>query len=419
MTLRKSTSSTEGGGKTSSRVYAVSLCRRDRPRGEGRGATLVLALVFLTAIGLIVGGLASWTANDLHDTVVFQNARSADFALNSGTQLAIQNIRYNPLLNSGQTLNASPPHIAGGAAQGPCLRVKVTTLPCGVAPSRMRRGPFRLCRRQRHVRSPSPLVYSRPARRQSLLNPRPRHCRDSYVASPGLQTVVSFNNFRANISDQCPPACGASMTIDSSTAGTIDPTVTGLATTPSTSPTEGPVTGGTALTITGTGFVSGATAVYFVDQGATPPIITTIQPANVTFGSSTSISVTTPAQTTSANYDIVVSTPSGLSPDGPQYAYIPIAPTITSITPNTGSASGGTAVTINGSGFLSNLNGDLTQVIFTDTQTGPPPITAPNLTVKLNWHRDQRHGTLHHHGDYLLRDRKDDTGWHNRPECKF
>ena len=107
-------------------------------RGNGRndtGATLILALLFLVVIGLLVGGLASWTANNLTDAVTFQNARSSELALNSATQLAIQNIRYQPLLNAGQTLNANPPSYCWGAGptsqtpptQGPTVEVWCST----------------------------------------------------------------------------------------------------------------------------------------------------------------------------------------------------------------------------------------------------------------------------------------------------
>ena len=86
-------------------------CGRDR--GES-GAALVLALLFLVVIGLIVGGLSSWTANSLTNSLHFQTDRSAQYALSSTSQVAIQNIRYTPLLGSNQTLNASPPSYCWG-----------------------------------------------------------------------------------------------------------------------------------------------------------------------------------------------------------------------------------------------------------------------------------------------------------------
>ena len=82
------------------------------------------------------------------------------------------------------------------------------------------------------------------------------------AASPGLQTNVTFDDYSAaNPSVNpgvciSPPngTCGQGMTINSSTTGTVNPSVTSL----SPSPAVGPLTGGTALTVTGTGFVMGS-----------------------------------------------------------------------------------------------------------------------------------------------------------------
>src|SRR5579864_4506700 len=76
-------------------------------RRDETGASLIMALMALTVSGLLVGGLASWTASDLNNTVHFNQSRSAQFALSSATHAAVQSIRYSPLLGVGQTLNAS------------------------------------------------------------------------------------------------------------------------------------------------------------------------------------------------------------------------------------------------------------------------------------------------------------------------
>ena len=176
------------------------------------------------------------------------------------------------------------------------------------------------------------------------------------------------------------------MTILSSGSSATEPTVTGLTTSPATSPPSGPVSGNTALTISGSGFVSGSTTVYFVNTLSNSPqynVVSTIQPSKVTFNSASSISVTTSPQTTTGNYDVAVATPNGYSLDGPQsvFAFQPVVPQVTGMTPTAGSANGGTALTINGSGFLSSGSGDLTTVTFTDTANTAISTTAPYLTV--------------------------------------
>lgn len=105
------------------------------------------------------------------------------------------------------------------------------------------------------------------------------------------------------------------------------------------SPTAGPQTGGTTITITGTNF-TGVTAVTF---GATSA-------ASFTFNSATSITATSPAG--SSTVDIRVTTAGGTSATSAadQFTYIG-PPTVTSISPASGPLAGGTTVTITGSGF--------------------------------------------------------------------
>ncbi len=64
------------------------------------GAVLVLALLFLAVVGAIVGSLATWATNDLNNTSHFTSARTLQYAVNGAAEVAIQNIRYTPLLAS-------------------------------------------------------------------------------------------------------------------------------------------------------------------------------------------------------------------------------------------------------------------------------------------------------------------------------
>ena len=115
------------------------------------------------------------------------------------------------------------------------------------------------------------------------------------------------------------------------------PTVTSLA------PSSGTVAGGTAITITGTGFVTGAT-VALDGTAAT----------SVTVVNATTITAMTPVHAASGAVAILVTNPDtqsgGLSGG---YTYNPLAaPTVTSIAATSGPAAGGTAVTITGTGFV-------------------------------------------------------------------
>ncbi len=103
------------------------------------------------------------------------------------------------------------------------------------------------------------------------------------------------------------------------------------------SPAQGPVTGGTQVTITGAGF-TGATAVNFGGTAAT----------SFTVVSDSQITATSPAGT--GKVDITVTTPSGTSPtvSADQFGYTAV---VTGISPALGPATGGTPITINGVGF--------------------------------------------------------------------
>ncbi len=103
---------------------------------------------------------------------------------------------------------------------------------------------------------------------------------------------------------------------------------------------SGPAVGGTPVTVTGTNFVSGAT-VTFGGTGAT----------NVVVVNATTITATTPAHAAGA-VTVTVTNPdtqSGNLVNG--YTYV-AAPTVTNVNANSGPSTGGTPVTITGTGFV-------------------------------------------------------------------
>ncbi len=109
------------------------------------------------------------------------------------------------------------------------------------------------------------------------------------------------------------------------------------------SPSSGPVLGGTAVTITGTGFLSGATA----DFGGSACGSLTVQ-------SATEIRCTTNSHANGAVIVGVINPDTQSGTRSNAYTYSTAAPTVSAITPSGGSTSGGTAVTITGTGFQSN-----------------------------------------------------------------
>ncbi|WP_346288043.1 IPTL-CTERM sorting domain-containing protein [Zoogloea sp.] len=126
------------------------------------------------------------------------------------------------------------------------------------------------------------------------------------------------------------------------------------------SPTAGPTTGGTVVTISGSGF-TGATAVNFGALGA----------SSFTVDSDTQVTATSPAGTAGA-VDITVVTVGGTSTTSgaDQFSYA-AAPTVTAVSPGSGAVAGGGTVTVTGTNFVTGA---------TTVSIGGAACTAPSVT---------------------------------------
>jgi hypothetical protein len=112
------------------------------------------------------------------------------------------------------------------------------------------------------------------------------------------------------------------------------------------SPNSGFTAGGTAVTITGTGFLAGAT----VTVGGSAC-------TGITVVSATSITCTTPAHAAGAVAVAVTNTDTQIGSTASAFNFVP-APTVTSVALNAGVLAGGTAVTVTGTGFLAGATVD-------------------------------------------------------------
>ncbi|MEI6024038.1 MAG: IPT/TIG domain-containing protein [Phycisphaerales bacterium] len=112
-------------------------------------------------------------------------------------------------------------------------------------------------------------------------------------------------------------------------------TYVALPTIASVSPTSGPLTAGTSITIAGTNFITGAT----VKVGG-------VAATSVVVVSSTSITAVTPAGTAGAK-DVAVTTVGGVATKTTAFTYVAL-PTITTVAPISGPVAGGTTITITG-----------------------------------------------------------------------
>jgi hypothetical protein len=123
----------------------------------------------------------------------------------------------------------------------------------------------------------------------------------------------------------------------------------------SVSPTSGPVTGGTDVTVTGSDFQPGAHVLFGPSDGSTD-LTDDSSGTPVSVLSSTSILVTAPPGIVGAT-NVVVVNPDGqsgalTSGSAHPYTYTGTAPSISSVSPGSGSSLGHETVTVTGAGFL-------------------------------------------------------------------
>jgi hypothetical protein len=266
-----------------------------------RGATLILAMAFLVAVCIVVVSLSNWVGNDLNNTAHFTSAHALETAANDATETAIENVRYS---FSSSMVNASPPVPCWttGSTPGQFTLTGVPTEVVNVWCSTLW--------------APESAATRTVTFSTCLSSVSATACQ----ANPELQAVMVFDDYPypSGVASSSPctttgsattPTCGEGMTVQSWIFNPVVPTVTGI------TPATGSPSGGTSLTITGTGFASGA-GVNFVDANGYPT--NWVLPASsVTVNSSgTSITVRSPATPTSSSdihYNVVVVTPEGTS----------------------------------------------------------------------------------------------------------
>jgi hypothetical protein len=157
-------------------------------------------------------------------------------------------------------------------------------------------------------------------------------------------------------------------------------------------PTSGTVSGGTHVTITGTGFQSGAT----VSIGGTAA-------TGVTVVSSTSITATTGEHAAGLVSVVVANSDAQSGTLANVYTYTGgnPAPTVSSIAPNTGTSGGGTRVTISGTGFEAGATVSLggtaatgVTVVSSTSITATTPAHAAGAVSVVVTNTDGQNGTL-------------------------
>ncbi|MCA1684241.1 MAG: IPT/TIG domain-containing protein, partial [Actinobacteria bacterium] len=161
-----------------------------------------------------------------------------------------------------------------------------------------------------------------------------------------------------------------SVTTDGGAAGAGAFTYVAPPTVDRVNPTSGPATGGTTVTLTGANFVPGETQVFFGGVAATALTV------SGSLDHATLVAVAPPhAVTDFTPVTVSVDAPGGQTDAASHYTYAP-APTLTSMAPAKGSADGGDAITITGTGFTPD-----SQVLFGDVPAGLVTVISSTALV--------------------------------------
>jgi PKD repeat protein len=165
-------------------------------------------------------------------------------------------------------------------------------------------------------------------------------------------TVVSSTTIIGSTLAHAAGAVNVVITTPNGTAtGTGAYTYVAAPTFTSITPTTGPVSVSTPITIIGTnliGATNSGSSIYNVSIGGTAL-------TNMTVVSSTTIIGSTPANATAGAVNVVITTPNGTATGPSAYTYV-TAPTFTSITPTYGPLSGSTPITIIGTNLIGATN---------------------------------------------------------------
>ena len=144
----------------------------------------------------------------------------------------------------------------------------------------------------------------------------------------------------------------------------------------SVSPASGTVSGGTAIKITGTGFVAGATVEIGQGSGVGP---TAVPASEVVVVSSTEITAKTGGGAKAGTFNLFVIDSGGTSVGNTSddFTYNNPKPTVSLVSPSSGSVNGGTPIRIIGTNFVAGATVEIAQ----GQGAGPTAIPASNVVV--------------------------------------
>jgi hypothetical protein len=349
----------------------------DESRHEDEsGAVLVLALVFLVAVSLIVTGLLTFVGTSLRVTGAFSGERNLEYAATNAVNLAISNTRYS----------FDPYSLLDAASPQSCLSPAYQVTPGGTTSVAV------YCSMVWQPDNPN--GYTRTITYSACLSAASA---TTCAANPLLQAIVAFDDNPPGAvapsldPTPCKPiasngSCGESMTQLSWQWNPVIPVVSSI------TPTSGPATGGTTVTVNGTGFVAGETVNFLQesggapanptnDNGYNPPVAATlVATPPVGCAIPTCVQVTSPTVQAGTTYFVTATTPGGTSAFSAVFTYTPVTPVVAGLSGAVtgGSVTGGNTVSIEGTGFWSPNSNFPAQVFFCPQVGGGSCLASPS-----------------------------------------
>jgi hypothetical protein len=313
-------------------------------RQNERGAILILAMAYIIVVSVVVGALATWASGDLNSTGKFVNVRNTDYAASAAVEVAINNIRYTPLVGSGTGITQTLGEVYD--CWGTTGTSSLTTDGYDIDT---------WCSTLMNLGSDNTRVVTISACLSTVASA-------TCVSSPLLQAIVVFDDYPSGgsqpLTGPCTKYCGEGATLESwdwnSTAGLSSPIANTISVT--STPPQIPLVGHTYTTVSGatsgdTVAVTSATGLICSVSGA---VVTFIADGNCTidFNDSGNVNYQSAQQVTQTmsvgplvNTITVNSTPNSPGENGAPYDVFSTATSgdtvvITSATPTVCTASG-------------------------------------------------------------------------------
>jgi IPT/TIG domain/Putative Ig domain len=335
-----SSAGTLTGSPTSSGSFSFSVGVRDssHPSGYATQALSISIGSTVSPLGIITTSLPSGTVQSTYGTALIASGGTAPYSWSlasgslppglalssstgalSGTPTAAGTFSFTVGVADSSSQHATRVLSVSVAATAPSLRITTSSLPSGAV-------------QVAYSAALAATGGSTPYNWSVSALPAGLALNSGTGAITGTPTQAGSFSFSAQVKDST--GATASASLNASIAPPSSPVVSAI------SPQSGATSGGTTVTISGSNFASGATVLFGGTAAGSVKVMSSSQMQAVTpahIAGTVGVSLSQNGQTATLSNS---------------FTYNAITPTVTSISPDSGTTAGGTTVTISGSNFL-------------------------------------------------------------------